>query len=98
MGLIDFLFGKKKNNSSEEHNIIKPSEPQELSAYKPNDRYPASKEAAKSVFKPFVFESNQHQRYENDEPVLGVQVCPRTIKVEENINGCDGYRLAPRDG
>lgn len=98
MGLIDFLLRKKKNNSSEEHNIIKPSEPQELSAYKPNDRYPASKEAAKSVFKPFVFESNQHQRYENDEPVLGVQVCPRTIKVEENINGCDGYRLAPRDG
>ena len=41
----------------------------------------------------FVFRSNRHQRYENGAPVQGLQVCPRTITVEKNINGCRGYRI-----
>lgn len=54
--------------------------------------------AAGPSIKPFVFESNQHQRYENGSPVLGLQVCPRTIQVEKNINGYSGYQLKNGDG
>lgn len=49
-------------------------------------------------FKPFVFESDVHLRYEHGVPVMGVQKCKRTIVVEQNINGCDGYRLEPMKG
>lgn len=49
-------------------------------------------------FEPFTFESNQHQRYESGNPILGLQKCPRTINVEKNLNGCSGYQLNPGDG
>jgi hypothetical protein len=49
-------------------------------------------------FKPFTFVSNQHQRYENGTPVMGVQNCIRTLTVEKNVNGCDGYIITPGDG
>lgn len=39
-----------------------------------------------------------HQRYENGQPVRGLQVCPRYIKIKKNINGCSGYQLTPGDG
>lgn len=57
-----------------------------------------SSQTQKTTFKPFVFESNQHQRYENNNPVQGIQKCPRTIIVEKNINGCSGYKLVPGEG
>ena len=41
-------------------------------------------------FKPFVFESDVHLRYESGLPVMGVQKCTRTILVEQNIKGCEG--------
>jgi hypothetical protein len=49
-------------------------------------------------FKPFVFESDVHLRYESGLPVMGVQKCKRTIIVEQNIKGCEGYRLEPNKG
>ena len=46
----------------------------------------------------FVFESNEHQRYEYGSPVMGLQKCLRTIVVEANKNGCEGYKIKPGDG
>ena len=49
-------------------------------------------------FQPFIFKSTCHQRYENNVPVQGLQECIRTISVEKNTNGCQGYRLQPGIG
>lgn len=46
----------------------------------------------------FVFKSNEHQRYEYESPVMGLQKCLRTIVVETNKNGCEGYKIKPGDG
>ena len=46
----------------------------------------------------FVYKSNEHQRYEYETPVMGPQKCLRTIIVELNKNGCDGYDIQPGDG
>jgi len=35
------------------------------------------------------FVSNSHLRYENGIPVMGIQYCQRTIKVEEKTIGGD---------
>jgi len=47
---------------------------------------------------PFTFKSNQHQRFENTFPVMAEQNCMRSISVEKNISGCDGYILRNGDG
>lgn len=52
----------------------------------------------KDSFKPFVFRSDSHQRYQNGSPVMGLQECIRTVRVEKNTNGCPGYKLQPGDG
>lgn len=46
----------------------------------------------------FVFKSNEHQRYEYGSPVMGLQKYLRTIVVEANKNGCEGYKIKPGDG
>lgn len=96
MGFLDFIFGKKKKINS--------SAPQPQQAAKPqsttSNTAPSTSYAPKAELSiaPFVFESNQHQRYENGNPVKGLQECPRTVKVEKNINGCSGYQLKSGDG
>lgn len=45
-----------------------------------------------------IFESHSHQRFEQGIPVRGLQVCNRAVKIEENINGCNGFNIQPGDG
>ncbi len=45
-----------------------------------------------------IFESSSHQRFENGQPVRGLQICNRAVRIEENINGCKGYKLVDGDG
>ena len=45
-----------------------------------------------------LFKSTKHQRYEDDIPVRGLQVCNRIVKIEQNINGYKGYDLISGDG
>lgn len=45
-----------------------------------------------------TFVSNSHQRYENGIPVKGLQESKRSVKIEENINGCEGYNIKGGDG
>lgn len=46
----------------------------------------------------FNFDSNCHQRYESGTAVMGLQKCPRYLKVRRNVSGCPGYKLTPGDG
>lgn len=46
----------------------------------------------------FNFNSNCHQRYQDGFPVMGLQICPRYIKIRENINGSPYYKLTNGDG
>jgi hypothetical protein len=40
------------------------------------------------------FVSNSHQRYENGMPIHGLQSgCKRAVKIEDNINGGEGYTV-----
>jgi len=42
----------------------------------------------------WIFVSNTHQRYENNEPVMGLQKGhTRNIKIEKNISGNEGYSV-----
>ena len=95
MGLLDFIFGKKKEaRTSMSQSAAKP---QTTTSRQTTSASSAPKPAELSIA-PFVFESNQHQRYENGNPVKGLQECPRTVKVEKNVNGCSGYQLKNGDG
>ena len=44
-------------------------------------------------FTPFVFKSTNYQRPENGIAVMGVQSCMRTVSVEKNTAGCEGYNI-----
>lgn len=63
--------------------------------------YPFSqnnKEQTETLLSDFDFYSDCHQRYQNGEPVMGLQKCPRHIRIRKNIDGCPGYLLTPGDG
>lgn len=88
MGLLDFLFGRSTQQSDLKTNT------------KSDDNRVKEQKAQKSdnTIEPFVFKSNCHQRYENNQPVMGLQKCIRTVSVVKNTNGCQGYRLNPGIG
>ena len=47
----------------------------------------------------FVFKSPDHLRYENGRHVAGPHGgAGRAVKVEPNINGCEGYNIRGGDG
>ena len=97
MGLLDFIFGKKKDAKTSVPQS-KPAAKPQPTASRPVTTTSSAPKTAELSIAPFVFESNQHQRYENGNPVQGLQECPRTIKVEKNVNGCSGYQLKNGDG
>lgn len=101
MGLLDFLFGKKEEFSkkasveNKEAGLAMAKE----SAPSPTIRtQEVTKTEMPYEIKPFTFTSNQHQRYENGSPVMGEQNCMRSISVEKNVLGCNGYQLRNGDG
>lgn len=97
MGLLDFIFGKKKDAKTSVPQS-KPAAKPQPTASRPVTTTSSAPKTAELSIAPFVFESNQHQRYENGNPVQGLQECPRTIKIEKNVNGCSGYQLKNGDG
>lgn len=75
------------------------TEAEEINDFLYENGYAIRKESSSSgTFTPFTFTSNQHLRYENGSPVHGLQNCIRTVSVEVNKNGCNGYKLEPGDG
>ena len=97
MRLLDFIFGKRKDAKTSVPQS-KPAAKQQPTASRPATTTSSAPKTAELSIAPFVFESNQHQRYENGNPVQGLQECPRIIKVEKNVNGCSGYQLKNDDG
>lgn len=95
MGLLDFIFGKKKEART---SMPQPAAKPQTTTSRQTTSASSTTKAVELSIAPFVFESNQHQRYENGNPVKGLQECPRTVKVEKNINGCSGYQLKSGDG
>ncbi len=85
MRLFDFLFGSSQDEE-ERKRLAKEAERQE--------HLKAEREQAASML-PFTFNSNCHQRYENEVPVMGLQKCSRTVSVVKNTSGCPGYKLQP---
>lgn len=97
MGLLDFIFGQKEDAKTSVPQSKSVAKPQPTVSRPATTTYSAPKTTELSIA-PFVFESNQHQRYENGNLVQGLQECPRIIKVEKNVNGCSGYLLKNGDG
>lgn len=91
MGFLDFLLGGVKPATKPE-----PGSSSEK-AMRESARMNVRSEAPDTI-REFVFNSNQHQRYERGVPVMGVQYCPRTVRVEKNTTGCPGYNIRPGDG
>lgn len=114
MGLFDFIFNSKKKEQErlrlEEEERRQRLEQERIAQERESrleenrrkererlERLKAEREQAESV-QPFTFQSNCHQRYENDSPVQGLQDCIRTVSVVKNTNGCPGYRIQPGIG
>ena len=98
MGIFDF-FNNKKNARQEQLRLQeekrRAEEQRRLAERRKQEEQQRREE---SFLSNFEFDSTCHQRYENGQPVRGLQVCPRYIKIKKNINGCSGYQLTPGDG
>ena len=100
MGIFDFLNNKKKEKARQEQLRLqeekrRAEEQRRLAERRKQEEQQRREE---SFLSNFEFDSTCHQRYENGQPVRGLQVCPRYIKIKKNINGCSGYQLTPGDG
>lgn len=100
MGIFDFLNNKKKEKARQEQLRLqeekrRAEEQRRLAEHRKQEEQQRREE---SFLSNFEFDSTCHQRYENGQPVRGLQVCPRYIKIKKNINGCSGYQLTPGDG
>lgn len=105
MGLFDFFTkGKKERECQEKLRLQQEAEAKrkaeeerrQAEAHRREEERRRLEQA--SSIEPFVFKSNCHQRYENNQPVMGLQECIRTITVEKNTDGCRGYQLEPGKG
>lgn len=100
MGIFDFLNNKKKEKARQEQLRLqeekrRAEEQRRLAEHRKQEEQQRREE---SFLSNFEFDSTCHQRYENGQPVRGLQVCPRYIKIKKNIYGCSGYQLTPGDG
>lgn len=101
MGIFDFFNNKKKENARQEQLRLQQEEKRRAEEQRRLTEHRKQEEQQRreeSFLSNFEFDSTCHQRYENGQPVRGLQVCPRYIKIKKNINGCSGYQLTPGDG
>lgn len=101
MGIFDFFNSKKKENARQEQLRLQQEEKcraEELQQLAEQRKRMEKKQREESFLSNFNFDSTCHQRYENNQPVRGLQICPRYIKIRKNINGCSGYLLKAGDG
>jgi hypothetical protein len=113
MGLFDYFLKKREEQKREKQRMEEDANHRKLDEERianekrleENRRKEAERQARLklereqvSLIEPFTFKSNCHQRYENGQPKMGLQECFRTVCVEKNIDGCNGYRLEPGIG
>lgn len=109
MGIFDF-FNKNKKERERQEQLRKQQEAEakrkaeeqrRLADAQHREEERKRQEQSKKeeeILSDFDFDSNCHQRYEGGNAVMGLQVCPRHLKIRKNINGCSGYQLKPGDG
>lgn len=105
MGFFDLFNGKKKERERQEQlmreqaaaEARRKEEQRKLAERQRIEAERKRKEGATSMT-PFVFHSNCHQRYQDGKPVMGLQECKRTVRIDKNTSGCPGYRLEPGKG
>ena len=109
MGLFDFFNKDKKERERQEQlrqqqeaeAKRKAEEQRRQAEAKHQEEERKQQEQTKeeeAILSSFDFNSNCHQRYEAGNAVLGLQICPRYLKIRKNVNGCSGYQLKPGDG
>lgn len=104
MGFFDLFNGKKKERERQEQLMqeqaaeARRKEEQRKIAERQRIEAERKRKEEETSMTPFVFRSNCHQRYQNGTPVMGLQECDRTVKIEKNTSGCPGYRLQPGKG
>lgn len=105
MGIFDFFNNGKKERERQEQLRLqqeteakRKAEEEQRQAEARRCKEERQRQERTSSIEPFVFKSNCHQRYENNQPVMGLQECIRTVIVEKNIDGCRGYKLEPGKG
>lgn len=109
MGLFDLFGNKKKERERQEQlRLQKEEETRRKAEEQRRQSQERQREVAhkrqeqtrreETILANFNFDSNCHQRYEGDNPVMGLQECPRSIKIRKNISGCSGYQLKNGDG
>lgn len=100
MGIFDFFNNKKKEKARQEQMRLQEEKrrAEEQRRWAEHRKQEEQQRREESFLSNFEFDSTCHQRYENGQPVRGLQVCPRYIKIKKNINGCSGYQLTPGDG
>lgn len=92
MGIFDFFGGRKKRQEQ----LLAQQEEHRKNAERCKQE--EQKQQEEKILSNFRFESNCHQRYENNQPVNGLQVCSRYLQIRKNTNGCSGYKLTNGDG
>lgn len=105
MSIFDFIFGKKKEEERLRKERLEAEQRAELKQQRleqsKTENESKKREESKTrllAMQPFSFKSNMHQRFENNNPVKGLQKCSRTISVVKNTNGCPGYKLEAGKG
>lgn len=107
MGIFDFIFGNKKQKEERlKRERFEAERKAELERHRLAQQRKLEHESKKReqtktkilTVEPFSFKSNTHQRFENNNPVKGLQNCSRTISVVKNTNGCPGYKLEAGKG
>ena len=109
MGIFDF-FNKNKKERERQEQLRKQQEAEakrkaeeqrrRADAQRREEERKRQEQSKKEeeILSNFDFDSNCHQRYEGGNAVMGLQVCPRYLKIRKNTNGCSGYQLKPGDG
>lgn len=96
MGIFDFFNNKKKETARQEQLRLQQEDKcrvEEQRRLAEQRKQEEQQKREESFLSNFEFDSTCHQRYENNQPVRGLQVCPRYIKIRKNINGCQAINL-----
>lgn len=101
MGLFDFFSNRKKEEAQQKQLRLQQDGQQRIEEQRRKEdqhKRQEQKNHEETFLANFNFDSTCHQRYESSQPVKGLQVCSRYIKIRKNINGCSGYQLKAGDG
>lgn len=96
MGIFDFFNNKKKETARQEQLRLQQEDKcrvEEQRRLAEQRKQEEQQKREESFLSNFEFDSTCHQRYENNQPVRGLQVCPRYKKSEKISMGAQAINL-----